>query len=209
MKEDVSVRVRLEVKDSNGCVLKTSSFSAPEFKEFYLSNPYLTGEESKIEPTGKPRRRKPLAIIDKDGNSLDFNFGDEATKAVTDMSGKMLAGKPIYVTLAQRKEEVRQAQLNAAHAARTGMTRGPMGMSPMMFMPGMMGGARPMMMQPGMQPGMQQGAKYCYGMNQSSKEKQGIDHNIAYRNALKANKAAVVKHSTLKLSSGEWPALGK
>jgi hypothetical protein len=56
---------------------------------------------------------------------------------------------------------------------------------------------------------MQQGAKYCYGMNQSSKEKQGIDHNIAYRNALKANKAAVVKHSTLKLSSGEWPALGK
>jgi predicted transcriptional regulator YdeE len=60
-----------------------------------------------------------------------------------------------------------------------------------------------------MQPGMQQGAKYCYGMNQSSKEKQGIDHNIAYRNALKANKAAVVKYSTLKLSSGEWPALGK
>jgi polyadenylate-binding protein len=95
---------------------------------------------------------------DDSGASRGFGFicfsqGDEATKAVTDMSGKMLAGKPIYVALAQRKE-VRQAQLNAAHAARTGMARGPMGMSPMMFMPGMMGGARPMMMQPGMQQGM-------------------------------------------------------
>jgi hypothetical protein len=137
-----------------------------------LSNPYLTGEESKIEPTGKPLMRKTSAI-----------YPDEATKAVTDMPGKMLAGKPIYITLAKRKS-------------------------------GMMGGAKPMIMPPG----MQQGAKYCYGMNQSSKEKQGtdelekwmkIDHNIAYRNALKANKAAVVKYSTLKLSSGEWPALGK
>jgi len=87
-----------------------------------------------------------------------FSQAEEATKAVTDMSGKMLAGKPIYVALAQRKE-VRQAQLNAAHAARTGMARGgPMGMPGIMFMPGMMGGARPMMMQPGMnQPGMMPG----------------------------------------------------
>ena len=94
---------------------------------------------------------------DEAGTSRGFGFicfsdGAEATKAVTDMSGKMLAGKPIYVALAQRKE-VRQAQLNAAHAARTGMARGPMGMPGMMFMPGMMGGARPMMMQPGMMPG--------------------------------------------------------
>jgi polyadenylate-binding protein len=74
-----------------------------------------------------------------------FNDAAEATKAVTEMNGKMLAGKPLYVALAQRKE-TRQQQLAQAHNAR-GMGRG----GPMMFpgmMPGMMmmqpGGARPM-----------------------------------------------------------------
>ncbi|KAF9958969.1 Protein phosphatase PP2A regulatory subunit B, partial [Mortierella alpina] len=46
-----------------------------------------------------------------------FSSPDEATKAVTEMNGRMLGSKPIYVALAQRKE-VRQSQLEAQMAQR-------------------------------------------------------------------------------------------
>ncbi|KAJ3326446.1 Protein phosphatase PP2A regulatory subunit B [Blyttiomyces sp. JEL0837] len=49
-----------------------------------------------------------------------FSSPDEATKAVTDMNGKLVAGKPIYVALAQRKE-VRRAQLSAQMQQRNQM----------------------------------------------------------------------------------------
>jgi len=47
-----------------------------------------------------------------------FSTPEEATKAVTEMNGKLLANKPIYVALAQRKDQ-RRAQLDALHAQRT------------------------------------------------------------------------------------------
>jgi len=67
---------------------------------------------------------------DSKGNSKGFGFvcfnsPEEATRAVTEMNGKIVGSKPLYVALAQRKE-VRRAQLEAQFAARTkGLPRMP------------------------------------------------------------------------------------
>ncbi|GAX12058.1 polyadenylate-binding protein [Fistulifera solaris] len=81
----------------------------------------------------------------KDNRSRGFGFvcystPEEANRAVGELNGKLIANKPIFVALAQRRE-VRRAQLEAQHANRVGgpgqpgMMRGPMG-GPMGY-PGM------------------------------------------------------------------------
>jgi polyadenylate-binding protein len=61
-------------------------------------------------------------MSDDKGNSRGFGFvcytnPEDASKAVSEMNGKMVANKPIYVALAERKD-VRSAKLAAQHAAR-------------------------------------------------------------------------------------------
>jgi len=70
-----------------------------------------------------------------------YSTPEESTRAVTEMNGKIIGNKPIFVALAQRRE-VRRAQLEAQHSQRSGpgqqmMRGGPMG-GPMGGYPGSM-----------------------------------------------------------------------
>jgi polyadenylate-binding protein len=89
-----------------------------------------------------------------------YSSPEEATKAVNEMNGKIINGKPIFVALAQRKE-VRRAQLEAQH---TSMGRGNPSMPGRMPMPmqGMYPGMPYAMLQPRGPAGVPQG--YPMGM---------------------------------------------
>ena len=65
----------------------------------------------------------------EDGRSKGFGFvcfsaPDEATKAVTEMNGSIVGSKPLYVALAQRKEDRRQ-HLTNQHMQRMATSRVP------------------------------------------------------------------------------------
>ncbi|KAG9066797.1 Protein phosphatase PP2A regulatory subunit B [Linnemannia hyalina] len=99
--------------------------------------------------SAKVMRDEKTAAEGEDAKGASKGFGfvcfsspDEATKAVTEMNGRMLGSKPIYVALAQRKE-VRKSQLEAQMAQRSQIR--------MQQMPGQMPGGMypPQMFYPG------------------------------------------------------------
>ena len=56
-------------------------------------------------------------MVDEKGNTKGFGFvcfssPDEATKAVTEMNGRIIVSKPLFVALAQRKEVSPLSKLN-------------------------------------------------------------------------------------------------
>lgn len=116
------------------------------------------------------RVMKDQAGASKGSGFVAFSSAEEATRAVTEMNGKMVGAKPLYVALAQRKEE-RRMRLQAQFAQRNVMVGGgALGPGAMpMYPPGIAGA--PMFYQPGvgmplpygMQPGVP-GARPPAGM---------------------------------------------
>lgn len=124
----------------------------------------LVGE---FEPFGTITSAKIMK--DEKGASKGFGFvcfssPDEATKAVSELSGKMIGSKPLYVSLAQRRDVRRQQlesqiaqrnQLRLQHQAAAGVPiSGFMPGAPMYYQPppGAYPGGRSMYGQPGFAP---------------------------------------------------------
>jgi len=104
--------------------LKRERMSKYQGVNLYVKNLEDTIDDAKLrqEFAGSGTITSAKVMRDDKGVSKGFGFvcfatPDEATKAVTELNGKIIMNKPIYVALAQRKDQRRQ-QLEVLHAQR-------------------------------------------------------------------------------------------
>jgi len=104
--------------------LKRERMSKYQGVNLYVKNLDESVDDAKLRQEFSQCGTITSAKVMKDDKGVSKGFGfvcfstpDEATKAATEMNGKMIMNKPIYVALAQRKE-LRRMQLEAQHAIR-------------------------------------------------------------------------------------------
>jgi len=108
--------VNLYVKNLDEAV--TDEILHKEFAAFGSITSVRVMRDAPVEPI-EGEEAKPG--VSKGFGFVCFSSSEEAMRAVTDMQGRMILGKPIFVALAQRKE-TRRAQLESVHRSR--MARG-------------------------------------------------------------------------------------
>jgi len=122
MKEavDKSQGLNLYIKNLDDTVTDES------LKEFFAPFGTITSCKVMRDPNG----------TSKGSGFVAFSTSEEASRALMEMNGKMIAGKPLYVALAQRKED-RRARLMAQFSQMRPMAMAPAGAPRMpMFPPG-------------------------------------------------------------------------
>ncbi|CAB3408319.1 unnamed protein product [Caenorhabditis bovis] len=108
---------------------KHEMMKAERMQKYHGVNLYVKNLDESVDDEGLKSHFESFGTItsakvmtDENGRSKGFGFvcfekPEEATKAVTEMNSKMVCSKPLYVALAQRKED-RRAQLASQYMQR-------------------------------------------------------------------------------------------
>jgi len=108
--------------------MKMERISRTQGVNLYIKNLDDTIDDERLRKEFAPYGNITSAkVMMEDGRSRGFGFvcfgmPDEATRAVTEMNGRILVSKPLYVALAQRRED-RKAQLASQYMDRVAKLR--------------------------------------------------------------------------------------
>lgn len=116
LKFELLQRERMEKLQGVNLYLKNldDDFDDEKLKELFAAFGTITSCKVMRDPNGQS----------KGSGFVAFSSPDEASRAVNEMNGKMMGSKPLYVAMAQRKDE-RRARLQAQFAQMRSMTNVP------------------------------------------------------------------------------------